>query len=190
MHKKLMYNYRPQRSCGKVMFCLSFYPQGGCGRQTPPWADSPPRQAEPPDRQIPPRDSHCSGQYASYCNAFLFIYWYWKQTMHMNSFRRAAQLSHQMIFCKIIPSSPSVEWHVAVVQYSSFSRISLDPISSIHSKNIGDKMTDIYEKCTSLQLRWRPVTKYSNRHVPASCRLPLVNLSCSIINMSTDVSVW
>ena len=43
--------YRPQRSCGKVMFLnLSFCPQGGCllpPGQTPlPWADTP--QAENP----------------------------------------------------------------------------------------------------------------------------------------------
>ena len=69
--------YRPQRSCGKVLFlhlsvilvtggvCLSAcwdthtplgrHPKAG----TPYWAD------------IPPADGYCSGRYASYWNAFL-----------------------------------------------------------------------------------------------------------------------
>ena len=41
--------------------------------QTPPWTDTHPRAGTLPwaDTQ-PPRDSHCSGPYASYWNAFLF----------------------------------------------------------------------------------------------------------------------
>ena len=43
---------------------------------TPRWADNPPRQTPPrqtPPGRPPPRDGHCSGWYASYWNAFLFI---------------------------------------------------------------------------------------------------------------------
>ena len=77
--------YRPQRSCGKAMFytCLWFCSQG---EQTPPWADNPPGQTPPwtntPPQQTPTlsrppslRDGHCSGRYASYWIAFLFIVW-------------------------------------------------------------------------------------------------------------------
>ena len=37
-------------------------------RQTPHWANTPP----PLGRHPPPPDDHCSGQYASYWNGFLF----------------------------------------------------------------------------------------------------------------------
>ena len=84
--------YRPQRSCGKVMFLpvSVILSTGGGGvwktplpRQTPPGqtpllgrcptrADTPlgrhPRADYPP----PPADGYCSGRYASYWNAFLF----------------------------------------------------------------------------------------------------------------------
>ena len=85
------YFYRPQRSCGKVIFSQAsvshsvhsggvhpragtppgqVHPRGRCtpwqvhplGRCTP-WAGTPPTP--------PPHDGHCSGWYASYCNAFL-----------------------------------------------------------------------------------------------------------------------
>ena len=54
-------NYRPQRSCGKVMFLhlsvsLSVH-RGVSGR--------------PPPGRPPPPDGQCSGRYASYWNAFL-----------------------------------------------------------------------------------------------------------------------
>ena len=52
-------------SCGKVMFSqVSVCPRGvytPMARQTPPGQRSPLRA-----------DGHCSGWYASYCNAFLF----------------------------------------------------------------------------------------------------------------------
>ena len=72
--------YRPQRSCGKIMFSQAsviLFTGGGVSdrplgqnplsRHTPgqtpyPWADTP-----------PPADGYCSGQYASYWNAFLFV---------------------------------------------------------------------------------------------------------------------
>ena len=74
-----------KRSCGKVMFLhLSVshsVHKGGClpqcmlgytpsPGQTPPpaWAGTPPGRHPPP-----PADVHCSGRYASYWNAFLFI---------------------------------------------------------------------------------------------------------------------
>ena len=50
--------YRPQRSCGKVMFLhlsVILFTGGRSGRHPPP----------------PPADGHCSGRYASYWNAFL-----------------------------------------------------------------------------------------------------------------------
>ena len=67
---KTTYFYRPQRSCGKVMFSqASVILLGGVSQhtlgQTPPqaytpWAD-------------PPPDGQCSGRYASYWNAFLWF---------------------------------------------------------------------------------------------------------------------
>ena len=67
-------NYRPHRSCGKVMFLhLSVilstggvYPSMHLGRHPP--ADT------PPGRHPPPADGYCSRRYASYWNAFLFSY--------------------------------------------------------------------------------------------------------------------
>ena len=75
-------NYRPQRSCGKVVFlhlsvilftgsCPADAPkQTPLGRH-PAWADNSPRQTLP--RQTPPRDSHYRGRYASYWNAFMYF---------------------------------------------------------------------------------------------------------------------
>ena len=40
--------------------------------QTPPSGRHPPRQIPPWADTSPPQDSHCSGRYASYWNAFLF----------------------------------------------------------------------------------------------------------------------
>ena len=68
--------YRPQRSCGKVIFsqaCVKNSVHGGgvsapvhAGIHTHPRADNP-RQTPPP-----PHDGHCNGRYASYWNIFLF----------------------------------------------------------------------------------------------------------------------
>ena len=96
--------YRPQRSCGKVMFSQVsvILSTGGWGvwepppgqtphlpgqtpqppRQTPhwedtPWADTPgqtPPWADTAPPGRPPADGYCSGRYASYWNAFLFHY--------------------------------------------------------------------------------------------------------------------
>ena len=78
-----LHYYRPQRSCGKVMFSVknsvhrglsARHPQANTPpRQTPPWADTPTPLDRPP-RQTPPppADGHCSGRSASYWNAFLF----------------------------------------------------------------------------------------------------------------------
>ena len=50
--------YRPQRSCGKVMFLnLSFCPQGGMSAT--PWADTPLPSRHPPGREPPPLLSAC-----------------------------------------------------------------------------------------------------------------------------------
>ena len=38
----------------------------------PPWVDTPPHARQTPPRH-PPRDGYCSGRYASYWNAFLFV---------------------------------------------------------------------------------------------------------------------
>ena len=67
-------------SCGKVMFSqVSVCPQGGgvhpLGRHPHPLGRHP--RADTPEQtppgQTPPRDGYCSGQYASYWNAFLFF---------------------------------------------------------------------------------------------------------------------
>ena len=57
--------YRPQHSCGKVMFLhLSVMLSTGEGVYTP---------IQTPDlSRHPPADGHCSRRYASYWNAFLF----------------------------------------------------------------------------------------------------------------------
>ena len=76
--------YRPQRSCGKVMFLhvSVILSMGG-------W------QADTPLRQTPsPRDGHSSGQYASYWNAFLF----WLLFQQFNTFN---------FFCNLFSSSSS-----------------------------------------------------------------------------------
>ena len=73
-------NYRPQRSCGKVMFLhLSVILStggGGCVWQTPPRTDTPwqtlPGQT-PPQGRHPRRDGYCSRWYGSYSNAFLLL---------------------------------------------------------------------------------------------------------------------
>ena len=77
--------YRPQRSCGKVMFLhlsVILFTRGVSNRhlpgQTPPWADTGlPLLADtglPLLADTPPQgDDHCSGRYASYWNAFLLI---------------------------------------------------------------------------------------------------------------------
>ena len=98
------YNYRPQRSCGQgyvfTRVCDSVNRGGVSGQapragrtpptpgtrqtplagRTPPGPGRPPRQGEPPGtRQTPPREENCSirsmsGRYASYWNAFLFLF--------------------------------------------------------------------------------------------------------------------
>ena len=44
------------------------HPRADTPRQKPSWADT-------PLGRHPPGDGHCSGRYASYCNAFLFVIW-------------------------------------------------------------------------------------------------------------------
>ena len=83
--------YRPQRSCGKVIFSQASVShsvhrgEGRSGRyprahplgthtqaQTPPPLGRHPLGRHPPVRTTPPPPGgHCSGQYASYWNAFL-----------------------------------------------------------------------------------------------------------------------
>ena len=109
------YCYRPQRSCGKVMFSQAsviLSMRGGVPGRLTPWADTRhtplgrhPLWEDPPGQTCtpcpvhagiytplpsacwdthplpsacwdtpPPPDSHCSGWYASYWNAFLLVY--------------------------------------------------------------------------------------------------------------------
>ena len=96
----IWYYYRPQRSCGKLIFSEASVKnsvQGGGSasvhagihhnpwadpRPPPPWADTLPWQTPPgqtsPGRHppgqtpFPHTDGYCNGQYASYWNAFLF----------------------------------------------------------------------------------------------------------------------
>ena len=63
--------YRPQRSCGKVMFSqesVILFTGGGC---IPACTGTDTSRQTPPGRHTPPPDGHCSGRYASYWNAFL-----------------------------------------------------------------------------------------------------------------------
>ena len=70
------FHYRPQHSCGKVMFLHMsvILSTGRWQADTLPNRQTHPRQADTPwaDTPPPPRDDHCSGRYASYWNAFLF----------------------------------------------------------------------------------------------------------------------
>ena len=64
--------YRPQTKLRKgnifPSVCQEFYPRGVYPPgQTHPWADTPPPKA----------DGYCSGRYASYWNAFLFVLCLW-----------------------------------------------------------------------------------------------------------------
>ena len=92
MHRPIICtSYRPQRSCGKVMFSQAsvilltgegISAQGVCVWQTPPgkhppWADTPLLSAcwdthtpLPSACWDTPPGGHCSGRYASYWNAF------------------------------------------------------------------------------------------------------------------------
>ena len=77
--------YRPQRSCGKVIFSqASVILSTGGVCQTPPGRHPlcrhhPPGQTtsllgrHPLGRHTPPADGYCCGRYASYWNAFLFL---------------------------------------------------------------------------------------------------------------------
>ena len=99
--KGIPHLYRPQRSCGKVIFSqasvILFTGGGVCpaciGADTPspcrhsprpdtPWEDTPqgrhvPLGRHPPGQtrpgKHPPPYGHCSGRYASYWNAFLYF---------------------------------------------------------------------------------------------------------------------
>ena len=80
--------YRPQRSCGKVMFLhVSVILSRGVSARHPLGKQTRPRQTPPPPGQTPPdppwadtppgqtplpSDGHCSGWHASYWNTFLF----------------------------------------------------------------------------------------------------------------------
>ena len=94
-HKQKYSNYRPQRSCGKVMFSresvILFMGGRVCLGDVAdiPWADTPPRQTPPCPVHVgmhtspaqcmlgymppSPSGSHSSRLYASYWNAFLFF---------------------------------------------------------------------------------------------------------------------
>ena len=69
--------YRPQHSYGKVIFSSVCHSVHGGGGQTPSPGQTPLlRRQTPPmaDRHPPPADGYCSGRYASYWNAFLYIF--------------------------------------------------------------------------------------------------------------------
>ena len=77
------HHYRPQRSCGKVIFSqvsVSHSVDRGCVYPSMHWGRHPPRRHPPrqtprPGQTPPPRaDGYCSGRCASYWNAFLFLY--------------------------------------------------------------------------------------------------------------------
>ena len=85
IHQKAVLQFLPSAT-GNVFtpVCLSVILFKGMGwptppRQTdtprrhPPWTDTPAPQADPPLGRHLPRDGHCSGWYASYWNAFLFL---------------------------------------------------------------------------------------------------------------------
>ena len=70
------YYYRPQRSCGKVIFSqvsISHSVHGGRGVDlSMHWGRHSPGRHPPCRHLLPTTDVYCSGQYASYWNAFLF----------------------------------------------------------------------------------------------------------------------
>ena len=78
-----LHYYRPQRSCGKVMFSVKNSVHRGLSARHPQ-ANTPPRGKHLPGRHPhppgqtpqadtpPPADGYCSGRSASYWNAFLF----------------------------------------------------------------------------------------------------------------------
>ena len=83
-------NYRPQRSCSKVMFLhmsvilstggpvWQTHPLADTPSPDTPWADIPLGQTAPQSPwQTPPSDGHCSRRYASYWNAFLYFEYFW-----------------------------------------------------------------------------------------------------------------
>ena len=64
--------YRPQRSCGKVIFsqaCVKNSVHGGC---LPQCMLGYTHTQTTPGQTPPPPDGHCNGRYASYWNVFLF----------------------------------------------------------------------------------------------------------------------
>ena len=72
----LLYDYRPQQSCGKVMFLhlsVILFTWGVCQGDLP-WTETPSDRDPPPKTENPlDRGTHMvmSGRYASYWNAFL-----------------------------------------------------------------------------------------------------------------------
>ena len=93
------YIYRPQRSCGKVMFSqASVILSTGDVAETPLDRHPPGRHPLCPVHagihtaslvhaginSPPPSDGHCCGRYASYWNAFLFGKFFTENCMNMN----------------------------------------------------------------------------------------------------------
>ena len=75
-YKVILYFYRPQRSCGKVMFLqLSFCPRGRVcqtpPRQTPPLVDTPPDRHPQPETATAADDTHPTGMHS--CMTVIFF---------------------------------------------------------------------------------------------------------------------
>ena len=101
--EKTLNNYRPQRSCSKVMFYtyLSFCLWWGVSGRHPP-------EQTPHSRQTPPpRDGHCSRWYASYWNAFLF------------DFCLVFEVSRRFSICRYITDKQ--KWH-GLLQLTRFQK--------------------------------------------------------------------
>ena len=107
-------NYRPQRSCGKVMFLHLpvILSTGGCVSQH--------ALGETPPRQTPPADGYCSGRYASYWNTFLCGLYFILDLSYISD-----EVIEEQVLVPVVKSDPSKanpRIGVGIVSFSPDSR--------------------------------------------------------------------
>ena len=124
-------NYRPQRSCGKVMFLdlTVILSTGGCvshcmlgytptlGREAD-HLDRLPLGRHPNPRQTPPADGYCSGRY--YWNAFLFGLYFILDLSYISD-----EVIEEQVLVPVVKSDPSKanpRIGVGIVSFSPDSR--------------------------------------------------------------------